>query len=99
MAGGRLKSDPLFLGLARPPTILGVSYKYFVINALLTMLIFINTKSFYSFPFGVVIHFFGVLVCLKEPRAIELWLIRMRYGYWNLWNRPYHSNTNSYDPF
>ena len=95
---GRLQTDPLFLGLARPPTILGVSYMYFVLNALITMVLFINSKSFYAFPFGLVIHFFGVLVCLKEPRAIELWMLRMKYGY-RTWNRRFHSFTNSYDVF
>ena len=98
MAGGRLQTDPLFLGLARPPTILGVSYKYFVLNAGLTMILFIDTKSFYAFGCGLVVHIFGLLVCLKEPRAIELWLLRLKYGY-RSWNRRFHYRTNSYDVF
>lgn len=98
MAGGRLQSDPLFLGLARPPMILGVSYMYFVLNAMLTMVFFIDTSSFYSFPFGVVVHLFGMVLCLKEPRAVELWMLRMKYGF-RSWNRKFHFNTNSYDVF
>lgn len=98
MAGGRLRADPLFQGLARPPMILGVSYMYFVFNALITMVIFINSKSFVAFPLGGVIHFFGWMICKKEPRAIELWLLRMKYG-WRSWNRAYHHHTNSYDVF
>lgn len=98
MAGGRLRADPLFQGLARPPMILGVSYMYFVLNAMITMMTFINTSSFLSFLLGIVIHFFGFLICRKEPRAVELWMLRMKYGF-RSWNRSYHHNTNSYDVF
>jgi type IV secretory pathway VirB3-like protein len=41
---------------------------------------------------------FGYLLCMKEPRAIELWMLRMKYGF-RSWNRAYHSFTNSYDVF
>ena len=98
MSGGRLRADPLFQGLARPPMIAGVSYMYFVMNAMVTMVMFIDTKSFMSFPFGLLIHIFGYLLCMKEPRAVELWMLRMRSGF-KSWNRAYHHNTNSYDVF
>jgi type IV secretion system protein VirB3 len=98
MAGGRLRADPLFQGLARPPMIMGVSYMYFVVDAMVTMIIFIDTKSFLAFPLGVVVHMFGYLLCLKEPRALELWILRMKYGF-RSWNRGFHHHTNSYDVF
>ncbi len=98
MSGGRLRADPLFQGLARPPMIAGVSYMYFVVNAMLTMILFIDTKSFLAFPCGVIIHGFGYLLCLREPRAVELWILRMKWGY-RSWNRRYYHNTNSYDVF
>ena len=98
MSGGRLSADPLFQGLARPPMIMGVSYKYFVLNAMVTMIMFIDTKSFLSFPTGVFIHMIGYLLCMKEPRAVDLWMLRMRSGY-RSWNRRFHHNTNSYDVF
>lgn len=78
--------------------IAGVSFMYFVLNAMITMVMFIDTKSFMAFPFGVVIHFFGYLLCMKEPRAVELWMLRMKYGY-KSWNRVNYHNTNSYDVF
>ena len=34
---GRLQADPLFQGLARPTMIAGVSFYYFVLNAMITM--------------------------------------------------------------
>lgn len=98
MSNGRLRADPLFQGLSRPPTIMGVSYMYFVLNAMITMVLFIDTKSFIAFPFGVVIHLFGYLLCLKEPRAVELWMLRMKWGF-RSWNRRFHHHTNSYDVF
>ena len=78
--------------------IAGVSYMYFVLNAMITMSCFINTSSFLSFPLGVIIHLFGYLLCMKEPRAVELWMLRMKYGY-RSWNKVYHHHTNSYDVF
>lgn len=98
MAGGRLRADPLFQGLARPPMIAGVSYMYFVFNAMITMVLFINTASVLSFFVGIIIHMFGYLLCMKEPRAVELWMLRMKFGF-RSWNRAYYHNTNSYDVF
>jgi type IV secretion system protein VirB3 len=78
--------------------IMGVSYMYFVLNAMVCMIMFINSKSFVVMPLAVIIHMFGYLLCMKEPRAVELWLLRMKYGF-RSWNRAYHSHTNSYDVF
>lgn len=102
MAGtGRLQADPLFQGLARPTMIAGVSYLYFVINAMATMILYINTKSFLVILLiGPVIHLIGYLVCMREPRAIELLILRAREGY-KSWNNimGFHFHTNSYDVF
>lgn len=99
MAGGRLEIDQLFQGLARPPMIMGVSYMYFVLNAMIVMIIYINFKSFLAFPLGGVIHLFGYLLCMKEPRAVELWILRMKYGYRSYNRFQVHHHTNSYDVF
>ena len=78
--------------------IMGVSFMYFVFNAMITAIMFIDTKSFLAFPFGVIVHMFGYVLCMKEPRAMELWILRMKSGF-KSWNRRYHHNTNSYDVF
>lgn len=99
MASGRLQSDPLFQGLTRPAMILGVSYMYFVLNALICMICFINTQDFMIlFIVAPGIHLIGYIVCLKEPRALELLLIKLAKGY-KCVNRGYHGYTNSYDPY
>lgn len=96
---GRLQADPLFQGLARPTMILGVSYMYFVINGLLTLMMFVWSQNFLAYIMGGIIHGFGYLLCMKEPRSVELWLMRMEKGSKNVYNRVFHYHTNSYDVF
>jgi type IV secretion system protein VirB3 len=98
MSTGRLQADPLYQGLARPPMIMGVSYMYFTLNGLITLLAFVHSGSFMAYLGGAAIHGFGYLLCMKEPRAVELWMLRMREGY-KSWNRAYHHHTNSYDVY
>lgn len=100
MAGsGRLQSDPLFQGLTRPTMILGVSYMYFIINAAVNMVFFINTQSFkILLIIAPAVHLIGYIICLKEPRAIELFLVKINKGYKCI-NRGFHGYTNSYDPY
>ena len=99
MSSGRLSSDPLFQGLTRPTMILGVSYMYFVINAVISMIAFINTQNFkIILVLAPLVHLVGFLICLKEPRAIELFIIKMSKGYKCI-NRGFHGFTNSYDPY
>jgi len=96
---GRLQADPLFQALARPPMIMGVSYLFFVLNAMICLICFINTQNFVMLFFvGPVVHGMGYLLCLKEPRAVELTLLRCSKGM-RCRNRVFHGNTNSYDIF
>ena len=95
---GRLQADPLFQGLTRPTMIMGVSYLYFTLNALTTLLIFIHSQDFKAYLIGVVLHGVGYLLCMKEPRAVELWSLKMSKGFKSM-NRKFHHNTNSYDVF
>lgn len=96
---GRLQSDPLFQGLTRPATILGVSYMYFVINAVVSMIVFINTQNFILIgAVAVTVHLVGYLICLKEPRALELLLLKLTKNRWCN-NHTFHGHTNSYDPY
>lgn len=95
----RLSSDPLFQGLTRPTMIMGVSYMYFVVNAILCMVTFINTSSFkILLMVGPTVHLVGFLICLKEPRSIEMMILKAKKGL-KCVNRGYHGYTNSYDPF
>ena len=96
---GRLQSDPLFQGLTRPTMIMGVSYMFFTINAAISLITFINLQNFLVLiVLAPTVHLIGYLICMKEPRAIEMFIIKMNKGYKCL-NRNFHGQTNSYDPF
>ncbi len=99
MAGGKLKADPLFQGLTRPAMLMGVSYMYFVINFCINMLFFINSSNFFIllvvFP---VVHGIGYMICLREPRAIEITMVKFGKTF-RCRNRNYHGHTNSYDVY
>ena len=45
---GALNSDPLFIGLTRPPMIFGVSIKYAALNMIISMSLFIQSNSIWN---------------------------------------------------
>jgi len=73
----QLDRDPVFGALTRPQMFAGVTYSYFVLNAVVTLELFLVTKSFWALPVALVIHGVGYLGCLKEPRFFDLWLTRV----------------------
>jgi type IV secretion system protein VirB3 len=73
----RLERDTVFAALTRPQMFAGVTYSYFVLNAIIMVELFLITHSFWALPLGLVLHGIGYLGCLKEPRFFDLWLIRV----------------------
>lgn len=96
---GTLGTNPLFLGLTRPAMLLGVSYKFAALNGLISLLVFVITsKFFYILVLLPTTHMIAWLICLKEPRAIELLIAK--FSKCNVcYNRFYHRGTNSYDVY
>ena len=96
---GSLGTDPLFLGLTRPPMIAGVSYTFATLNGLISLMSFIMTSNFlYLLVLLPAIHMVAWMICLKEPRAIELFLIK--YSKCNTCrNKLYYGGANSYDVY
>ena len=74
MAG--LYRDVVFSALTRPQMFAGVSYSFFVLNLVLTTEVFLITKSFWAILAALVIHAIGYLICLREPRFLDLWILR-----------------------
>jgi type IV secretion system protein VirB3 len=72
-----LDRDPVFGALTRPQMFAGVTYSYFVLNAIVTVEIFLLTKSFWALGLALVLHLIGYLGCLKEPRFFDLWLVKV----------------------
>jgi type IV secretion system protein VirB3 len=71
-----IERDTLFVGLTRPQMFAGVTYSYFVINAVIATELFLIFRSVWVLAFAVLIHLAGVLICLHEPRAVDLSLTR-----------------------
>ena len=91
-----LDRTPVFTALTRPQMFAGVTYSFFVINAVIAAELFLIFRSVWVLPFALVVHGVGVLLCLREPRFIDLWLLRVsrcpRVRNYRLWR------CNSYRP-
>ena len=92
----QLDREPVFGALTRPLMFAGVTYSYFVLNAVVTLELFLITKSFWTLLVALGLHVLGYLGCLKEPRIFDLWLTRVsrcprvrNFVYWRC---------NSYSP-
>jgi type IV secretion system protein VirB3 len=96
---GTIQTNPLFLGLTRPPMLIGVSYKFAALNGLFSLLVFVITsKFFYILVLLPATHMIAWFICLKEPRAIELMIAKFSKCS-VCYNRFYHRGTNSYDVY
>lgn len=71
-----LRRDTVFVALTRPQMFAGVTYSYFVINAIVATELFLIFRSIWVLGAALLIHLAGVLICLHEPRAVDLWLTR-----------------------
>jgi type IV secretion system protein VirB3 len=94
---GGLVVDPLFLGLTRPPMLLGVSYTFAALNLMICLMIFVVTSNFiYLLVILPIVHTIAWLICLKEPRAIELFIAKSSKC--NVCrNKHFYGGVNSYD--
>jgi len=72
-----LRRDTVFVALTRPQMFAGVTYSYFVANAILAAELFLIFKSFLVIPAALAVHLAGVVLCLREPRFLDLWITRV----------------------
>ena len=88
--------DVVFTALTRPQMFAGVTYSYFVINMIVAVEGFLIFRSAWVILLALIAHGIGVLICLREPRIVELWLTRVsrcpRVKNYALWR------CNSYRP-
>jgi type IV secretion system protein VirB3 len=91
-----LERDPLFVALTRPQMFAGVTYSYFIANAVIATELFLIFKSAWVLVAALVIHLIGVLLCVREPRFFDLWMTRLsrtpRIKNYKIWR------CNSYRP-
>jgi type IV secretion system protein VirB3 len=71
-----VQKDPLFVALTRPQMFAGVTYSYFVVNAVVTTELFLIFRGTWALAVALLVHLAGVLLCLREPRFLDLWLVR-----------------------
>jgi type IV secretion system protein VirB3 len=72
-----LERDPLFVALTRPQMFAGVTYSYFIANAVIATELFLIFRSLWALAAALVIHLAGVVLCLREPRFFDLWITRV----------------------
>lgn len=71
-----LERDTLFVALTRPQMFAGVTYSWFIANAVIATELFLIFKSLWALAAALVIHLAGMLLCLREPRFFDLWLTK-----------------------
>ena len=69
-----IERDPLFVALTRPQMFAGVTYSYFVGNAVVATELFMIFRSLWALAFAIALHLIGVVACAREPRFFDLWL-------------------------
>ena len=72
-----IERDTLFVALTRPQMFAGVTYSYFIANAVIATELFLIFKSIWALAVALIVHLVGVIMCLREPRAFDLWLTRI----------------------
>lgn len=72
-----ISRDRLFVALTRPQMFAGVTYSYFVINVIVAAEAFLIFRSLWALVPALIVHGLGMLICLKEPRFVDLWQVRL----------------------
>jgi type IV secretion system protein VirB3 len=72
-----LERDNLFVALTRPQMFAGVTYSFFIANAVIATELFLVFRSFWVIGAALLLHMAGVVLCLREPRFFDLWLTRV----------------------
>jgi type IV secretion system protein VirB3 len=73
-----MEQDPVFTALTRPQMFAGVTYSYFIVNAVLATELFLVFRSAWVLLVALIVHAVGAILCVREPRFFDLWLTRVR---------------------
>ena len=73
----QLVRHPVHKALTRPQMFGGVTFNYFIINALVTTEAFLILKSLWILPIPLIMHAIGYFACLREPRIFDLWTTKV----------------------
>jgi type IV secretion system protein VirB3 len=89
---------PVFLGLTRPPMVAGVTFNFFVINALFGIVTFLGSGKLPWILVAVPTHMAGYIVCIKDANTFEVWAVKVLKCMQCL-NRSFWGELNSYSPW
>ncbi len=92
---GRLKVDPLFIGLTRPTLLFGVSQMFVVMNSFCCIGYFVMTNDLNAMAVLIVVHLVGYILSAKEPLFVELYMIKVQKC--NKCINKFFHGANSYD--
>ena len=77
------EADEVYQALTRPPMLLGVTETYLVLMMVVEVLIFVGVGGGKGLLAAAAsappIYMFGRIMCLRDPRIFEIWLIRIRW--------------------
>jgi type IV secretion system protein VirB3 len=72
-----VERDPVFVALTRPQMFAGVTYAYFIANAVIATELFLVFRSVWALAAALIVHLVGVVLCVREPRFFDLWITRV----------------------
>jgi type IV secretion system protein VirB3 len=67
-----LRTDPLFVGVTRPPMRWGVTYAALLANLVFTLEVFLLSKNLLTLLVSVPIHGICALLCARDARFFDL---------------------------
>lgn len=73
-----LRRDTLFTALTRPQMFAGVTYSFFVVNAVLAVELFLIFRAWWVLLAALALHGVAMVLSLHEPRIFDLWIARVR---------------------
>lgn len=92
-----INQHPLFVALTRPPMKFGVTLTFLLLNGAINLIIFVVFSSMLTaLVLGGLLHAFGYLCCLIDPRVFDLLLGQLQCM--TCKNRSYW-HCNSYEAF
>lgn len=90
-------TDPLFVGITRPPMKWGVTFPALLCNMVLTLEFFLLTKNLLVLLLAVPIHGVSMLLCARDARFFDLFMMwgRTRIPAWFTTLRYWHASSHS----
>jgi type IV secretion system protein VirB3 len=93
-----LTTDPLFVGATRPPMRWGVTYAALLMNAVVTMELFLVTRNLLTLLLAAPIHGVCALLCARDARFFDLALLWGRTRIPALLANARHWKSSSHSP-